>query len=119
MDLPVAMLNSIQPIAFITCSIGPVHFAVAISWIGLVVTLVDIAWSPSKFPISWFSITLIISLILIRISNSSLPQTFAVSQTIQEVAFEIAAIKPIVGSYPGRLSIYVAASIQIAIGKFL
>lgn len=91
-DLSFPILNAQSPLSFVITAINPVHFPETTSQVTFIVPLVDISTCPSKDSITPLLIISIISIISIAVSNSFLPCSLSISETVYEVSFEVTAV---------------------------
>jgi hypothetical protein len=59
------ILDSIFPLTFVVTSIGPEHFAIAVSEIAFVISLEDVAIGPCEDAITPFFVVLVLTLVLV------------------------------------------------------
>lgn len=111
------MLNTVYPLSFVKTTIQPIHFSVATAYISFIISFVEVAALPCKLTISPFFIVLVVSFVLIAFSWSFFPETFAFSETIEEVTFEVALVCPVVSSLTRRSAIGIVTSIHIQVRK--
>lgn len=67
--LALAVLQSVPPLSFVVRSISPVHFSVSVAIICLVIALVHVAGIPSEDAVAVLAILIILSLVLVTVSN--------------------------------------------------
>lgn len=113
------MLHSIHPFSFVKTAVQPVHFSIATPHISFIISLVEIATLPCELTVSPLFIILVASFIFVALSWPFFPESFALSQTVQEVAFEVTFIRPVVSALARRRAIRIVASVHIQVREFL
>ena len=114
---PLALFNSFVPVTFIIATIDPIHFAEPMSLVVKEHTSICVTSFPNILAKSTFFVILILS--FVDISIFFCKSSFAVSQTIDELAFVVVPVSPNVLAFPFWLSIYVFSNIMIAVLKSL
>ena len=92
-----SLLHSLPPVPFVAAAIGPIHFAVALPGVVLVVALVDVACFPGVDAVALFPVSLVVSLVLVAVSLVLLlPDAVSLSISIFEHSFVETALCPVV-----------------------
>jgi hypothetical protein len=83
-------------LTFIVASISPEHFAVSVSKVALVVSLKNVAISPSEDTIPPFFVILILTLVLVRDTRGTFPETLTGAKAVGKVTLEVALVFPVI-----------------------
>ena len=111
---PISVLNSADPFALVTAAVRPVHLAVALSFVVLILSFVNITTCPGKLAEAAFPIVYVVALVAVRLRSApAAPLALAVFHTVLEVADVDGTISPGVLSLARGLSIFVLAGITI------
>ena len=113
------MLNTIQPLSFVITTITPIHLSEVVSKLLLIISLIYIATSPSKYAVAMLFIFKVLALVFIAVSRSFFPHTVTLSQTVSKGPFEVTSICPIILTITMGLSLCIFSFIKISIGKLL
>lgn len=112
------MLYSIYPFSFVKTAIEPVHLSISTAHVSFIIALVEVATLPCELSVSPLFIVLVVSFIFIAVSCSFFPESLAFSKAVQEKAFEVAFICPIVSALTRRHAIGIVTSVHIQVRKF-
>lgn len=112
-------MNTILPLAFIVATIFPVHLAIAMPIISLVVAFEYIAICPGEGAIAPFLVVLVLTLVLVAVAGALLPETMAFAQAVGEVAFEVALVLPVVLAVTVGLVVLEVALVDVAVYELL
>ena len=115
--LSLPILNPVLPLSPVITAIHPVHLSKSISEVRFVVSFVNIATRPCKHAIAPFLIISVASVVSVAVTHSLLPNPLTVAKTVDEVAFKIAPVMPIVLAVARRLPIEVISLVYVAIRK--
>ena len=69
--LSVPVLDSTDPLTLIAAAIGPVHLAVAVSFVLFVFALVDVSTGPLEYTIAVLAITQVVTFITVALGSTS------------------------------------------------
>jgi hypothetical protein len=109
------VLNVLFPLTFIATAVSPVHLAIALSFIHIVLTCVDITAGPNELAKPLFQIIYIVALVCITgWCAVTSPFTFAVPSSLTKIACVNSSVTPSVLPGPVRLAILVLALVAVA-----
>ena len=111
------MWNTLFLISFVVASIFPCHFSLSFSCIIFKLSLVNIAISPLELSDSIFLVFLKHS--LVNISLGIYPCSFALSQSLDKIAFILRSVFPVVFSIAMRMTVVIVSFVSISIVKVL